>query len=181
MGRIIKALASDARAPELTEKCDGLIRDIRRIPPDLTEMEISRRIGDLAAKQFSWAKNDDGSLVRGLRQLANAIDRVRKLKSGGVAAFSEHPKLKARLENVIEECKAAGLFLVPVGELEDWSTELMKDGPSRERKAEWTNEFVKRMRQEPSRAKDIIDFVTAVDTFHGMVAGKLATIDLAAG
>jgi len=46
LGRIIKALASDARAPELTEKCDGLIRDIRRIPPDLTEMEISRRIGD---------------------------------------------------------------------------------------------------------------------------------------
>src|SRR5713226_3510724 len=110
--------------------------------------------------------------------MAKDVDRVRRLKSGGVAAFSDRPELKARIEKAIDDCKCAGLFLVPVGELECWSSEMMSGGPSREKKAEWVNEFVKRTREHPDAASDIIKFVSEIDRFHGSEAERLARIDL---
>jgi len=180
LGRIVGALAGEEHAEELTKRCEALTRDIRAIPPELGEKEIARRLGELVSRPFEWAKNDDEQLVRNLRQMANEVDRMRRLKSGGVAAFSDQSELKARIEKVIDDCKHAGLFLVPVGELECWSREMMSDGPSRERKAEWVNEFVKRMREHPDAASDILKFASELDRFHESEAERLAGIDLSA-
>jgi hypothetical protein len=172
--RIAEVLDDKQHADDFRKRCEGLVRELRAVPPDLPVVQVSKKLIDLSSATLDWSKNDDESLARELRQLANSVDRTRRLKSGGVVAYTDRPHLKGLIERVIEDCKRIGLFLVPVGELEGWSPDLMKDGPSREKKAEWANEFVKRVRQQRDLAKDAIDFVVAVDAFHEAETEKIA-------
>ena len=48
------------------------------------------------------------------------IRRLKRLKDGGIEAYGEHPEIQELLRFWFQACARCGLFLVPVGELEDW-------------------------------------------------------------
>ena len=50
--------------------------------------------------------------------MAGDVDRMRALKRGGIFAFPESVAIP--LEQLVASLKEAGIFLVPVGELEEW-------------------------------------------------------------
>jgi predicted ATP-dependent endonuclease of OLD family len=77
-------------------------------------------------------KKDLATLVKELEEnehtlsgVRGAINRIRKsssrwatIKEKGISGFSQ--KLQSKAEGIIEEAKKIGLFIVPVGELENW-------------------------------------------------------------
>ena len=71
-------------------------------------------------------------------------------------------------------CKDFGCFLVPVGELEHWAPDLMKNGPSKSKKAEWANEAAMKIRQSPDRASDVLEFMREMAAYHVAEAHRMA-------
>ena len=49
-----------------------------------------------------------------------------------------------------------------VGELEFWITDLMKDGPSKDKKAIWAHEAAKKLKEADAQEKDIWSFTDKV-------------------
>ncbi len=89
-------------------------------------------------------------------------------------SYVDHPETAQLLQSIIDESGKAGLFLVPVGELEDWVSKLMSDGPSpTKRKGEWASEAARRIRRSPEEAGDIIGFVRRVGEFELAAAERL--------
>ena len=66
------------------------------------------------------------------------------------------------------------MFLVPVGELEDWVPDLVVSGPSKKKKAEWANYAANRIRETTSRRDDVWDFVRQMATFQRDEGARLA-------
>jgi hypothetical protein len=75
---------------------------------------------------------------------------------------------------LLHKCRIHGLFLVPVGELEDWVPLLTNDGPSRKRKAEWANFAANRIRESPTSNEDIWEFVRQMACFQRDERSRLA-------
>jgi hypothetical protein len=170
-GVIPKLLASlstdETAAATIREECRLVAEAIRGVPPTITPPEVDTEIQRIHGLPKVWQNNDDEVVMRQLRGLSNRIDRMRKLKAGGISTYQhEHPAIAAQLEAVKEKLWQAGVFIVPVGELESWlSEDFMKDGPSRERKQEWADEAANRIRQRPNEAGPICQFVKQVAAF----------------
>ena len=113
---------------------------------------------------MDWSKLEDREVLQGLRKVANDLDRMNKLKKGGVDGYREkYPQLASSLESAIEGFKKLGVFLVPCGELESWlSEECHENGPSRTRKQERADHAATLIRQSPAQASKVIDFVKGV-------------------
>jgi hypothetical protein len=123
---------------------------------------------------MDW-KNDDDARVKGdLNILVRRIDRMRRLKSGGIEAFSGYPNIRDGLKFIVERCKSFGLLLVPVGELEYWAADLMTGGPSRTRKAEWANEAAMKIRETPDQAPDLLEFMREMAKYHSAEGHRMA-------
>ncbi len=166
--RILTALSSgEAAVSTIREECRQVADAIRNVPPIITPIEVNIEILQIHEIQKVWLDNDDEVVMRQLRGLSNKIDRMRRLKAGGIAAYQiEHPAISTQLEAVKEKLWKAGVFIVPVGELESWlSEDFMREGPSRERKQEWADEASNRIRQKPEEAGPIRQFVKNVAAY----------------
>lgn len=126
------------------------------------------------AVAMDWNREDDVRVKGELGRLGQKIDRMRRLKSGGIDCFREYPTIYENLQHILRECKRFGLMLVPVGELEYWSSELMSDGPGKKRKAEWANEAAMRIREAPQRAPDLLRFMQEMAEYQAEEALRLA-------
>lgn len=57
---------------------------------------------------------------KGLKKLRDDADELKELKKYGRKALDEDAVIQQEFDNLIEHCAEAGLFIVPVGELESW-------------------------------------------------------------
>jgi len=95
---------------------------------------------------------------------------MRKLKRGGIAEFPEI--IATPLRTLIESLKIHGVFLVPVGELEEWlAAEGITD--SKEIKWAWANAAALRVQSKGPDMGDIWDFVRDVGTY---LSARLRTV-----
>lgn len=166
--KLLRAMSTDeATVGVIREECRAAAQAIRSVPPTITPPEVEKELQRIEALPKVWHDNDDDTLMKQLRGLANKLDRMRRLKPGGISAYeSEHPAIAAQLEALRQKFWQAGVFIVPVGELESWlSDDFMMDGPSRERKQEWADEAASRIRQRPDKAGPISGFVRQVAAF----------------
>jgi hypothetical protein len=147
-----------AKLLEEGKALEGLILGLKQ---EITPEEAAAELIALAKKCTDWAEGKDDRIMEELSDIKNRIDKVRRLKKGGLSAFDSEPGLRGRIEALIEKCKQWGLFLVPVGELEWWLPELMND-VSRRRKPLWASMAPARIRANPEKAGDIIGFVSKV-------------------
>jgi hypothetical protein len=163
IGRVIEALVSDpALAKELLESCRRLADAVRRLPPTISAAEVSEQIATLGSEIMDWENQDDLKVRRQLRKLANEIDRMRRLKKGGVAAYSG--KLGNEMIAIIDRLKTCGLFLVPVGELEEWLAD-QDVGVSKNNKRAWSNAAAQRIQRAGRQNGDVWKFVADVGSY----------------
>lgn len=166
MKRILDVTGDPRLSEELLEKCGEISVEMKKLPPSFSEQELKQSLQQLVAAEIDWKNDDDSKVKSELGRLAQKIDRMRRLKNGGVDAFNDQPTIRSSLQYVIARCKTFGLFLVPVGELEYWAPAMMSEGPSKSKKAEWANEAAMRIRQDSDRAPDLLQFMREMAAYH---------------
>lgn len=162
MKAILLAVTNGDRAGELLAESDELRAEIRQASSSRSDSEVRHRLAALATEDI-----DSVSLHRELQGLVQELSLTRVLKRGGLANFANQHNIRDRFEKLLSGCRSEGLFIVPVGELEDWLSEFMKDGPSRYTKAAWAHEAAVRIRKSSGNQKgDIWDFIRAMSEFQ---------------
>ena len=69
--------------------CQNVADEIKKIPPTITESQVTQRLSIFAERPLQWANDDDRQLKTDLNGLTNDIDRMRRLKNGGIEVISE--------------------------------------------------------------------------------------------
>src|SRR5262249_37358655 len=119
MNRVLEELVDEPNSREsLLRQCGELADQIRKLPPTVSAEEVSRELNTLICSSMDWAKGQDLELKRSLTRLAIQLDRMRRLKKGGVIAYPN--PLASTISDLLVKLKQVGLFLVHVGELEEW-------------------------------------------------------------
>ena len=87
---------------------------------------------------------------------------MRGLKHGGIPALPD--EVAQPLASLVDELKNIGLFLVPVGELEDWLSSEKID-VSKHNKWAWANAAALIIQRKGAAYGDIWDFVRQIARF----------------
>ncbi len=159
LGRIAAVLCDDAQALQLAKEAGALMEKLRALPPTISGDEVKRRIGEIGSLQMEWNQSDDLQVRRRLQDLAREIDRMRRIKAGGVAAMPSD--LATELSALVKNSHSIGVFLVPVGELEGW---LANEGigASKETKWSWAIEAAAKVRELGAQNRDVWNFMREV-------------------
>jgi hypothetical protein len=158
--QIVKGLAGAKQdLDRLLDQVRQLATKLQALPPTLTESETRAILENLSLLPLDWAQSKDRELRKSLSELANRLNGMRGLKRGGVGQLPDEVAQPLRL--LIEGCRAVGLFLVPVGELEYWLTS-HGIAASKEKKWAWANEASEFLRNNPAEDDDIWAFMTQV-------------------
>ena len=172
--RILDVNCDRATAREIIAKCREVAQHVRQLPPSISEGEVQGRLRELGEAPLDWTAGDDVRVRHQLNGLARQIDRMRRLKGGGVEALRACQPVYEGLKAIVEKCRAAaGVLLVPVGELEHWEPEMMV-GLNKERKAEWANDAAMRIREEPAKLGELREFMRSMAEYHAAESVRLA-------
>jgi hypothetical protein len=159
--RVLTALGFSAQ-PALVDRAAALTLELKTLPPTVTSDEARQSLFQLQAHGTDWVKGDDGPLRVALMSLAKDLDRMGRLKRGGTATLPD--ELRQRAERLLGDFAAGGLFVVPVGELEEWFS-AGEVAVSKTRKWEWANEAATLIRSGPARSDGIWAFMRRVGAF----------------
>jgi hypothetical protein len=157
LNQTLEGLAG-AQAKAILEVCRQAAVLVRELPPRFTEHEVKASLQALHTCDMSWQRADDTRVVRELRKIANNVDRLRRLKAGGISGYTDHPSIAAALQTAVDACKGVGLFLVPVGELENWLS-LPHVESDRGEKRSWAAAAAEAVRQRQPGTDAVVSFV----------------------
>jgi hypothetical protein len=134
---MVESLATNKDMNRLLALAEEVVQGLKQQRPSYTPDQAHESLAEMSRRSLDWTDGGDLALSKELRQLAGALDRMSRLKRGGVRAVDK--SLRRKLCKLIREARCIGLFLVHVGELENW---LRREGlmASKERKAEWAME-----------------------------------------
>ena len=160
MARVITTLVDDpAIRQNLIQSCLRVAEALRDLPPVITATDVAAQLSSIGERSMDWAKRDDLDIRRRLRDLASEIDRMRRLKRGGVDAYSN--PVREEIWVLVGQLKCYGLFLVFVGELEEWLSGY-EVGVSKSEKRSWSNAAAQLIQKVGKRDGDVWDFMTAI-------------------
>jgi hypothetical protein len=169
--RILRALIDEDQADALVEQAKVIADEIRKFPPTVDAEGLKRRLSELRDLPMVWENSDDINIRRQLNGLSEDLDRMRRVKDGGLSNLPEN--ISKPLGHLIELLREVGLFLVPVGRLEWWlATEEI--AVSKKRKPEWSNEAALRIQSKGACRGDVWDFVRDVGRYLRQHSGSLS-------
>lgn len=159
--RLLEALAP-TEAPTVFKEISNLMEEIRMLPPTTEPETVKKQLESILGGEFDWQKVDDVRIGQDLRRIAQSLDRMRRLKSGGVEGFSG--PISERLKAAVSRLATFGIFLVPVGELECW---LSAEGitESKSNKWAWANAASLTVQNKGVANGDIWDFIRNVGAY----------------
>lgn len=160
--RVLEVLAPPLEVDELVEKATSVVRRIMELPPATDPSVLRQQVTALASKDQAWIEGEDIGTRRELNKIANQMDRLRRLKRGGIDAFPAD--IAKCLADLATSLSSFGLFVVPVGELEEW----LKDAAieeSKENKWGWANAASFAIQSRGAQPGDIWDFVRDVGNY----------------
>ena len=143
----------------LLEEITNVAEAIRKLPPTISESELSEELRKLASMEFDWNNGDDRTLKDTFSRLSSSLNGMRKLKRGGIHVLPS--EVAGTLGGLIEKFAAIGLFLVPVGELEEWLSGCGIEA-SKKKKWAWANEAADYIRSSELKDDDIWKFVRQI-------------------
>jgi hypothetical protein len=146
-------------APSLVTEAQRLVSLVKALPPTISPTEARERILEVLPSDLDWANEHDGPLRTRLQQVSRRLDRMRRLKTGASEPLPD--EIRVPLNRLVGNLRAAGLFVVPVGELEEWLSAHRIEA-SKEKKWAWANEAVSLIRIVRPQADDIWEFMRAV-------------------
>ena len=158
--QILAALGSQQIATVM-EEANRLIAQIKLLPPTISEADVRADLMAALPDTLSWSSEDDVPLKTNLRKVAQSLDRMRRLKS----LDSSLPEpLRLDINALLDSLSSDGLFIVPVGELEDW-LEAHAIQASRNNKWAWANEAAALIRDIGAQTNDVWKFVSRLGVY----------------
>ena len=116
--RVLEIMTSADIANDLSEQSEAIMDAIKKLPPNIDLQKLRHQLGEIVASDSAWNVDSDIELRRKLNRLAQQLDRLRRIKRGGLAEFP--PIIANPLNKLLNNLSKYGVFLVPVGELEGW-------------------------------------------------------------
>jgi hypothetical protein len=168
LGKVLSALGV-AQTGELVRRAGKIATALKSLPPTLSESDAKHQVQLTVEGDLDWAKGSDVELQRALQSIANKLDRMRRLKKGGIDSLPT--EIAEPLKGLVSDLRGAGLFLVPVGELEEW---LAGRGvaPSKQEKWAWANEAASKVKELGAQSGDVWDFIRDVGQYLRMEFDK---------
>jgi hypothetical protein len=160
--RVLDVMASPDVANALFSKASAVTESIRKLPPQIDSEEVKTGLAELSNMPLSWNEGHDINVRRELKRIANQLDRMRRLKRGGISAFPD--PVATALAGLVLELMNVGIFLVPVGELEMWLA-AEKIPESKANKWAWANAAALCIQTKGASEGDIWDFVRKVSAY----------------
>jgi hypothetical protein len=170
---ILKAVAPVETARELIADCRRIIDAVKALGPVYDERETKEILASVLSETLDWKDGGQLDRIRGrLSELSSGLSQTSRLKQGleSLRSYAVYHDLVAFLNR----CRSHGVFLVPVGELEDWVPDLTTGGPSKKKKAEWANYAANRIRETPPQRDGLWDFVRQMASFQRDEGARLA-------
>jgi hypothetical protein len=160
--RVLDVMAEAEVASSIIKEAKLVIEQIRKLPPTVDPESCARRLREIAAMGTDWSFGDDAKIRSELNRLSQELDRMRRLKSGGICALPAD--VAAPLKQLVESLKPVGVFLAPVGELEGW---LASEGveASKANKPAWASAAAVKIQSKGFAHGDIWDFVREVGQY----------------
>jgi hypothetical protein len=161
---LARLVDDDGSVEPLMDRAVDVGNKIKLIPPSVTPDEVQDRLRQVLSAEMDWSKARDAAVCRQLRKIANDLDRIKRLKRGGVAALP--PELEGTVNGIVQDLSRYGLFLVPVGELEQWFDQ--SEVPvSKENKWGWANAAAAYISNAGPRGGGVWQFIEGVARFLG--------------
>lgn len=170
---ILKALAPAEDVREIMENCRRIIDTVKALGPIHDEDHTRKQLNSILSENFDWKNVDQLNRIRGaLSELSSGLSQTSRLKKGLESLRGN--QIYYDLCAFLNRCRSHGIFLVPVGELEDWVPNLVAGGPSKKRKAEWANYAANQIRETPVGQDDVWEFVRQMANFQRDLGARLA-------
>jgi ABC-type cobalamin/Fe3+-siderophores transport system ATPase subunit len=161
---IIEELAVGEERKQLVELAKETMKEVLRIPPSVSLAEVKEELKGVADSITSWDNQDDTRARRELEAIRKKLYRLRRLKDEGVEGYREIAGVYDNLKNLVERAKQIGLFLVPVGDLENWVPGLMGN-VGKSDKSRWADIASERIRLSPTMSGDVWEFMKEVVSY----------------
>lgn len=160
--RVLQVMASATDADLLSQRAMSIVDVIRRTPPTISPGDVAASLARAIPKGAEWVDEEDANLRRELSRLTQKLDRMRRLKRGGITALED--SIQVELVRLVDDLKSHGIFLVPVGELEGWLSGAQLS-ESRENKWAWANAAALHIQSKGAASGDVWDFVREVGRY----------------
>jgi hypothetical protein len=146
--QVLAELVDGTKVDRLLERTADIGNRIKLIPPTLSPDDVRERLRTVLSAEMEWSQGHDATVRKQINELANELDRMKRLKGGGIVCLP--PELQGDVNEVVQELSRYGLFLVPVGELEQWLTQ-SEVSVSKQNKWAWANAAAAFIRSTGSR------------------------------
>jgi hypothetical protein len=153
---VIASLSGDSSSESLIPQ--DLIASLVNLPPDISAEDLRSKLNAAISSNMDWSNGDDESLYETLGEIRKNLNRKLKVKKGVNALPQE---IQSPLISLLETLKGYGLFLVSVGELENWLGDQNIE-VSKSKKTLWANSAASQIRQIGLQQGDIWDFMKSV-------------------
>src|SRR5437773_586047 len=114
----VLSLIGGAREKKLLTQSMDIAKRIKELPPTVAPSDVRAGLEEALKSGMNWASDDDTPLRSRLNEIVQALDRMRRLKRGGLVGLPDN--LREPLAELVSDLRGVGLFVVPVGELEEW-------------------------------------------------------------
>jgi hypothetical protein len=160
--RVLDVMATEDAARALTVKAAAIMDEIKKLPPTVSTAEARKKMNNLSIASEAWDGEADIEMRRELLRLTQQLDRMRRLKRGGIGALPDN--VAQPLRDLVVSLKEFGVFLVPVGELEEWLAGAQIQ-ESKENKWAWANAAALYVQSHDTEPGDVWEFVRQVGKY----------------
>lgn len=157
--KVLEVLASADIVEALVAQASAVMQSIKALPPNVDPDVLREELRVLISDEAAWINDGDIATRRSLGKIANSLDRLRRLKRGGINALPA--EIANPLQELTDHLKKIGLFLVPVGELEEWIANAHIN-ESKENKWAWANAASLEIQRRGAERGDVWDFIREV-------------------
>ncbi|MCO4098424.1 MAG: AAA family ATPase [Gemmatimonas sp.] len=157
--RIIAVLAPADQLDAILQEATDISAQLKLLPPTILPEELRDRLSKALAAEMDWCLGQDVGIRKDLSSICNELDRLRRIKRGGVDALPQ--SVSGKIQVFLSRLATHGIFLVPVGELEEWLKSEQIES-SKHNKSAWANEAAAVVRKSGQKSGDIWDFLRMV-------------------
>jgi AAA domain, putative AbiEii toxin, Type IV TA system len=157
--KVLEMMTTPDLASSITDRAKAVMDAIKKLPPTVEIKEVRQKLRGLVPEGTTWQDEQDIVVRKELVRLSQQLDRMRRLKRGGVSALSD--VIAEPFRQLLTSLKEIGVFLVPVGELEEWLVDANIQ-ESKENKWAWANAAALYVQSRGATSGDIWDFIRNV-------------------
>lgn len=161
--KILEVMTDATQAKKLVEEARTVAEGIRKQPPTISPAAVKDSLAAISLDGDDWVGESDIHVRRELNRLAEQVDRMRQLKRGGIAGLPS--SVASAAITLLLKLSSVGVFLVPVGEFEEW-LETYKIQESKQRnKWAWANAAAQIVQENGRQMGDVWDFMQSVGKY----------------